>query len=214
MSGHGVGPVRHELGIDKALKDLRDEHSLCRSTVGAYIDPAIAEPNVGGAISVRGFFIAKGAVGIGEHFPTAHDQVELVEREMLRVLDEQVDHVQQLAAASRVCECPSQRMQLGHTHEAVMSSGRNSWRSKHEAPKSQVHRCFIGRPPCASSAPTGDACMTIGCVGGSAVGFGHKLGQAGLNTATLAIERSEQRPQIEFGHYDHIEHMYDHTTGV
>ncbi|MCX6542687.1 MAG: hypothetical protein NTX77_13950 [Actinobacteria bacterium] len=79
VSGHGVGPVGHELGIDKALKDLGDEHALCRTAAGTDMDPAIVEPDLGRAIKVRGFFVAKRAVGIGEHFPTAHDQVELVE---------------------------------------------------------------------------------------------------------------------------------------
>ncbi len=139
MSGHGVGPIGHELGIDKALKDLGDDDALCRSTAGMHMDPAIVEPDLGRAIPVRGFFVAKRAVDIGEHLPTAHDQVELVEREVLGVLDEQIDHVQQLAAAAWVGECSSQRMQLSHTHEAVMSGGSNGRRSKHETPKSQVH---------------------------------------------------------------------------
>jgi len=56
--------------------------------------------------------------------------------------------------------------------------------------------------------------MAIGCVRGSAVGFGHDLGQAGFNTTTLAIERSEQRAQLKFGFHRCIEHMYDHRTGV
>ncbi|MCX6542688.1 MAG: hypothetical protein NTX77_13955 [Actinobacteria bacterium] len=122
--------------------------------------------------------------------------------------------MQQLAAAAWVGECPSQRMQLGHAHEAAMGSGSNCRRRKHEPPQPQVHQCFVGRPPRPGPAPTGNAGVSIGCVCSSAVGLGHNLGHAGLNTATLVIERSEQRPQIEFGFYDHIEHMYDHRTGV
>ncbi len=58
---------------------------------------------------------AVGAIEVGEHLPTPHGDTELVMRQLRRVVDHHLRHIDQLGAAARVGERPPQLMRLGDT---------------------------------------------------------------------------------------------------
>ena len=110
-AGGDVGP---ELGFHEAFEDADHLRRLERPpTAGPQVDTTVDLVQPGGAVDVIGLGVIQGAVGVGEVLPPAHHRAEILERQMLRLVEQQLDHLDQQGPTPRVAVRPGEFDHLG-----------------------------------------------------------------------------------------------------
>ena len=123
-------PIVAELAVTEPVEDRLDHHSSRDTTVSVHEDALIDHTDMSVTTGMGAFVRAVCAVGVSESLPTADNDSELVEPQLLTVCDQQTRRVGELGGTARVGEHPSQQSGLATP----------------------------GRPACAATRTTEEAC--------------------------------------------------------
>ena len=110
-AGGDVGP---ELVFDEPFEDPQHLRSIERpAATGPEIDTTVDLVQPGGAVGVIGLGVIERAVLVREVLPPSHHGAEVLERQMLGIVEQQLEHLDQTGAAAWVAAGPGQFRDLG-----------------------------------------------------------------------------------------------------
>ena len=101
--------VGAELVFDEPLEDAQHLRRVQRPpSARPQVDATVDLVQPGGAVGVIRLGVIEGAVLIGEVLPPPHDGAEVLEREMLGVFEQEVEHVDQARSAAWIAAGPGE----------------------------------------------------------------------------------------------------------
>ncbi len=188
--------VLAELVLDEALED--PEH-LCRGhrrpTARAQIECAADLVCRHGPVGVVRLGIAFGAVLVGERLPASHEESEVVERQLLTLREQQVEHLPDLRPAARVAGGAGELAHLRGAQMAGEHGVTDLFVFVEEAGHLLRHADLLTGPVEVCAQPAGDAQVAVVAVDAAGLRQRDQGCGLGVDATPLQFELSQT-----FGH--------------
>ncbi len=185
-AGGDVGP---ELVFDEPLEDAQHLRRVQRPpSAGPQVDTTVDLVQSGGAVGVIGLGVIERAVLVGQVLPPSHHGAEVLERQMLGIVEQQLEHLDQPGATSWIAARPSQ---FDHLRPADVPGQQRltDRRARLEQRDDPPHRRHIEPGPVGvRPQPSLDRTVTVIAVDTTCISHRDHRGHLGVDAAAFQLE--------------------------